>query len=392
MTTDFKTMLYLFGEGATGRKAEINEEINIEEIRRLAIEQGVWTVVYEPLSRIADSGKYRIEFLSTVSKAIRGKNFTLEILKKLDEKGLPCCIIKGEAIASLYALPDCRISSDTDILINPEQEDEILEFLAQSGYSVEKREKNDHHAKARHPIGGLLEIHVRLYSVSTEKLILNGMKLYTEPWREIETKDGHFRTLGINDGLMYLTAHYIKHLVNEGGGVRQMMDLLLYIEKNKSEIDFDKYEETLKELRYDKLIAVIKTVGAKYWGFDYSVADEATADKILSDSEKGGIFGFGTNEREGFYNAYCRKRHNNSVRTAYILNVKAENSIFRKLFPRRASMRERGYHAKGVFGLIGAWVHRFFMILLKRGRKTKTSNSSACETRLEMMRELGMID
>ena len=44
------------------------------------------------------------------------------------------------------------------------------------------------------------------------------------------------QTDSMKDTLMYLTAHYIKHLINSGGGVRKMMDLLLYIEKNKDKI------------------------------------------------------------------------------------------------------------------------------------------------------------
>ena len=187
MTESFKNMLYLFGAGATGRDIKINgSELNTDEIRRLAIEQGVWTVVYEPLSRAANAEKYRMEFLSAVSKSIQSKNFTFGILQRLNEKGLKCCIIKGAAVATLYAAPDCRISSDTDILIDPADEQKILGFLAKNGYTVEKRKKNDHHAKAYHLVGGLLEIHVRLYSVPTEKLSLDGVTLYTEQWRKIE--------------------------------------------------------------------------------------------------------------------------------------------------------------------------------------------------------------
>lgn len=393
MTESFKNMLYLFGAGATGRDIKINgSELNTDEIRRLAIEQGVWTVVYEPLSRAANAEKYRMEFLSAVSKSIQSKNFTFGILQRLNEKGLKCCIIKGAAVASLYAAPDCRISSDTDILIDPADEQKILGFLAQNGYTVEKREKNDHHAKAYHPVGGLLEIHVRLYSVPTEKLILDGLDLYSEPWRKIEIEGSSFYTLGINDSLMYLTAHYIKHLVNEGGGVRQMMDLLLYIEKNKALIDFEKYNDTLKKLRYDRLIDTVKTVGAKYWGFDYPMPDEILADKILSDSEQGGIFGFGTDERNGFYKAYCKQRHRKSLQSKYILNVKAESGIFRKLFPTKKSMQQLGYNADNPVRLGGAYIHRFYRLLTKGRLKPENKSSSGCGERLELMKELDMID
>ena len=169
------------------------------------------------------------------------------------------------------------------------------------------------------------------------------------------------------------------------------MDLLLYIEKNKALIDFEKYNDILKKLRYERLIDTVKTVGAKYWGFDYPMPDESLADKILSDSEQGGIFGFGTDERNGFYKAYCKQRHRKSLQSKYILNAKAESGIFRKLFPSRQSMRQRGYRAKGFLGLAGAYIHRMFMLLIRHGGIDNKS-SSGCGERLKLMKELDMID
>lgn len=142
-----------------------------------------------------------------------------------------CCIMKGAVVAELYEQPECRISGDTDIYINPDDEDKAVEILKENGYSISERTKNDHHLKARHPIGGLFEVHVRVYSKISEDIVFGGQITYSDKYDKITINGNEYHVMSVDDELMYLTAHYIKHLVNGGCGIRQVMDLLLYIEK-----------------------------------------------------------------------------------------------------------------------------------------------------------------
>ncbi len=392
MTEHFKNMLYLFGANAQGIDAHIDGELNIEKIRKLAIEQGIWTLVYPELSKLCDAKKYHMEFFSMVSKGIAKKEFTLKILKKLEEAGVSCCLLKGASVSELYNDSECRISGDTDILINPEDEEKLKKVLLESGYVVEDRSKNDHHLKAYHKTGGLLEAHVRLYSETTEKILFNGLNMYGEAWVKRDINGAEYNVLGINDGLMYLTAHYIKHLVNEGGGVRQMMDLLLYIEANRDKIDFEKYEKYLSLLKYDKLIDVVKTIGAKYFGFDYEIKHGDLAEKILTDSEKGGIFGFEADDRANFYEQYCKNRTTMSkAKYKVFMSLKGERTIFDKIFPSQKMMvHVYGYKfAQKAILLPVAWVWRLLRIILKKDNKKSAQEGNGA--RIKLMRDLGMI-
>ena len=137
-------MLYLFGGGATGEdicNLDI-AEFNIEKIREYSIAQGIWTVVYPELSKRCDIALYSKEFFLGVTRSIQRLNFTLNIISELICNGIKCCLIKGNIIAMLYHSPECRISSDVDILINPYDEPKVKDFLTHSGYQIEKREKN----------------------------------------------------------------------------------------------------------------------------------------------------------------------------------------------------------------------------------------------------------
>ena len=397
MTNNFKNMLYLFAANSRGIEAQVEGEPDIEEIRRLAIEQGIWSLVYPELAKVSNAQKYQMEFFTLVSNGIAKKEFTLGVIKKLEEQGIPCCLLKGASISGLYNDPECRVSSDTDILIDPKDEERLKTALLELGYGVEERAANDHHLKAYHKNGGLLEAHIMLYSKISEKFLFNGISMYSEDWAKMNISGYEYHILGINDGLIYLTAHYIKHLVNEGGGVRQMMDLLLYMEKYKEQIDFERYNKILEELSYGKLLDVIKTVGAKYFGFDYEIKNEDLAEKILTDSEDGGIFGFSTDTRRDFFKFYCAERTTLSkYQHKMYMSLNDESSIFDRLFPGKAVL-------VGVYGIRYAkhsilipvaLVHRYFLIIsnkiLKKGKHRKQETPEFKE-RMDLMRDLNMI-
>lgn len=394
MTNHFKNMLSLFAQNATGSPFQQCGEIDVEEIRRLSVSQGIWTLVCPELGKVADISKYQMGFFKTVAQGIARKEFNLKMIKNLEDAGIRCCILKGAAVSGLYKDPECRISGDTDILIDPKDEKKLIRILKENGYTVEDREMYDHHTQATHPVGGLLEAHIDLYSETTAKFLFGGKEMYSEDWMQIDIGGKMYHTLGVNDGLMYLTAHYIKHLVNEGGGVRQIMDLLLYIEKYAEKIDVDRYNRILKELRYDGLLEVIKTIGSKYFGFSYDIKNEELAEKVLTDSEVGGIFGFETKDRKRFYAEYCKIREA-QPKYKNLFTKKSEKNILVKLFPSSARLvTYQGYgYAKNKFLVPVAWIHRYFDIILGRRKKAiNKTNTQEFKDRMQMMRDLGMIE
>ena len=407
MTQDFTNMLYLFGASATGKEVKIEYCKNLSKIRDLSLMQEVWDVVYSGVRPKIESGEVKIPpeiymtlektFLSNVALNIQKIEFNLSSLRKLEENGVKCAILKGMTIGRLYAMPEARISSDMDILIEGKDEEKAVKILSQLGYDCEERSKFDHHMKAKHKTGGLLEVHIALHSAPTNDIILDDEIRYNEEFHRLP--DGTY-TLGIQDNIVYLSAHLIKHLVNDATGVRQMMDLLLYMKEYENEIDWDKYNSLMRKLGYDTLIRVIKGVGVKYFGMEFAdaIVEGHGLPELLEDCEIGGVFAKNEKERARFYSIFTQRRSKKGT-VSYLLYrfFKSERSIFSLLFPPVSAIRERfEYVEKHPILLPVGWAHRFIQIILKTSGKgtVKTEKdikeNDVIARRIKMAEKLGM--
>lgn len=409
MTQEFLNMLYLFGCGALGKEVKNEYCQNLSLVRKLALRQESWDVIYGALREEIIAGKIQLPedvfsilektFTANVAANIQRVEFNLLTVRKLMDKNIRCCILKGSSIARLYKMPETRISSDTDILIDEKDEKKVCAILKEQGYTFEQRPKNDHHLKAYHKIGGLLEVHVSLHSIPTSDIILDDEVHYTEPFMELS--DGLY-TLGVNDGLVYLSAHLIKHLINDGTGVRQMMDLLLYMKEYDKAIDWEKYNALMKKLSYYDFICVIKGIGVKFWemDFDDAITEGEGMEALLEDCEIGGIFGYGEEERRSFYEAYNRRRSQKSGLGYTLYRIRSgEESVMRKIFPEAEVIKKRfAYIRKYPVLLPIGWVHRYIDVFLKavgiikeKPTQASTQKNDMLKRRMEMIEKLGMI-
>lgn len=405
MTLEFENMLRLFGCGATGQQAKTQYCENLHKIRKLALEHEVWDIVYLSAREKIVSGEVKIPkevfaeleklFLSNIAVNIQKVEFNLDIVRKITASGIKCCVVKGSTVAGLYASPESRISSDTDILIDAKDESAVCQMLTEAGFSVENRAKQDHHRKTYHPKGGLLEVHVKLHSEATREFLLDNEFCYSEDYR---ATDNGIYSLGLQDGLMYLTAHLIKHFINDGAGVRQIMDLLLYMKEYNSDIDWEKYNGILQKLRYDTLIRTVKGVGVRFFGLDFddAITEGEGFEDLLNDMEKSGLFGCNEKDRKQFFYFYTQYRSGNSGMEYAAYQLKnSEKSAFRMLFPKFAGMKKRyKYVEKCPVLLPFAWIHRLLSLVFKKKnvQDKKEALSDVNKRRLNMLEKLRMID
>ena len=161
MTKSFLDTIYLYNCAIRGKEPEIKSDINIKDVYIISKKQGIWDTVFLSLKKLYDKDKTIIEadifsklnneFLIKCTLNSKRLVFVHNIIKKLEDNGINCCILKGESVSLYYNTPLARISSDTDILIDKEKTRKCLDILKEEGFIVEEQPYESHQIRCEHP-------------------------------------------------------------------------------------------------------------------------------------------------------------------------------------------------------------------------------------------------
>jgi len=407
MTQSFSDMLYLFSCAAHGVQPEKKTDLNLDEIYHKAASQGVLPLVLISFKELyMNDGviicgtpleehikRLRLQALNNIQRGFIIHN----AIKKLADNGISCCILKGETVAILYHNPDCRISNDTDIYIDTDDKETIVEaqkILEESGFKFCKGLPESHHINATHKTAGYLELHHSLHDKLYKDIWFDNKTSLSELFRMVKTPIGiEVPALGVTDALYYSFLHLVKHFLRDGIGIRPFMDILLYIKNYKNEIDFEKFSGLIRYLKYDKFFDNIMCVGVKYLGFakdelyPFSNNDELI-ERILTDVENGGQFGKDEVWRKNFHKVYSKQRFSRFTDEDYHKKIKAymTRNPFKRFFLNRSIMMNGyTYVARHGFLLPVAWLHRASKFVRKLFLTNKVKE------RLDLVRKLDMI-
>ncbi len=406
MTVQFEAMLKVLGRSVFGTEYIPTEGTDVEKVCETAVKQGVFPLVYPVVSEkipFSDT-KYEMLFLKTIAINERKMYCLKQVTDNLGKENIPCCVLKGVSVASFYSMPNLRASGDIDMFVYPKDEKKAMRVLENMGMTVIPRAEESQHFEVYDKNGGLIEMHVTLYSKMLGDIVLKNKFSVTEPFVKTDTKNGYsVNSLGIQDNLNFLTAHLIKHFVKEGCGIRQVTDLLAFVNANKDKIDFEKYFSVLKEIKFDTFIKNVLGIGVKYFGLQMDTYETHFSDKILEDIETGGSFGFGEAERSGFYESFLKIRSDmSSDEFNEQLGKKRKQSIVKSVFlPKKGYLIKKGYTYLEKASLLYpvAYIHRMFDVLKKlvcRKRKIsdlnyKEKSNEIIDSRMKLMEEMEII-
>ena len=156
---------------------------------------------------------------------------------KLEEAGIPFLVVKGCICKSCYPVPELRPSSDEDILISPEDYERTRQLLAGLGYApLQKTEgrKSYETGFANLKTGLYVEIHTSLFDRKSA-----AFSVYNQPFEKALAMRVPFQTYGGFPvmtlppalHLLYLFLHAARHIAYSGVGIRQLMDISLFIRR-----------------------------------------------------------------------------------------------------------------------------------------------------------------
>ncbi len=408
MDRDFLEMLKVYSCGLFGASTDKKVSIS-KKACSYAVEQGILPLFYAGIEKlknadkiiIADDVYQNIKYI-TIQSVIRNEqrvDFVHKVLNEFVESGIDYCVLKGESLSALYEDKSCRISGDTDILINKNDLDKVSCILKEKGFELEPLFPTSHHLVGKHPLGGVLECHFQLYDEHISESFFGRYANKTEVFCQLDSDCGQIRTLGVNDGFRFVFFHYVKHLLSEGVGIRQLVDVLMYSKFYKHKIDWNAFFNMLNELNFAKLFDTMLTVGVQYLGFSNSdlpqfERDDILAEELLCDMQNGGVFGFNEIERKNFEYLVLEMKH----------QYKRNNfkTVIHIVFPKKSTLEKRYIYLKKCTLLYPvAWCHRMFdVIVLRRGKASIKEVLDPASTivktdlvneRLDMMKRLNIL-
>ncbi len=422
MTLEFQQLLRLAAIGATGHAVDMSgEEIDWNQAAELARVQRVSSYLVNAL-RTDKSLSCPDAILAPmiakgrslmISNAMH-RTAIVQLLEAMEAAGIHAVLLKGYAIADCYAVPECRMSSDADVWVDPKDEECACDFMRAQGFSVEPRWKNGHHAVCHHPRLGCVELHVILYDEIVEEVWfgrMDGSEFVIEPHRRVESEDGRYYTLGYTDHFIFLALHMIKHFILSGLTLQMMLDVSLYFKKHAARIDADRVWKTIGSLKYDKLFSSVLWAMIRYCGFSAEdfpgICREAPeqTDAVLSDLEAGGWMGQSDKEaREEGWHEYNRRKLMKEKSAlhywAYMLRWKWAQYVS-ALFPSfEVLAKHYPYIRKNVLLTPYAWLHRLIFRgpqAVRRGALTRyivtdeKKLSRQSQNRVSLFRELDML-
>lgn len=395
----FKNFLNVYGCGIRGVSSGMPF---CDEVLKLALNQQVLETVCVGYGwKVPQNVRFAALKRVGVNDNKMRKSYAL--IKLLEENGVNPCILKGEAVASLYAVPECRISSDVDIYVG-EKERYAVRTLKRAGCKIYGKDMNENHTICSHTEAGKIEIHSCMLPIYTHSMFFENEKLITEAYNIVETRFGKIKTLGLTDNLIFLFFHFIKHLVITCG-IRQIADFLVYMSHYKEEIDFERFWGIVTRLKYDVLAKTIIGIGKEYMGFGDSLPDVlynvSLCDDLLESILKYSLFDQNVGKRNA-EDEFMRLRYS-MYRDGCYDDYKPswkKNRALKTLFLKPGMLKYKySYASKYPFLIPLAWANRLvdFFVKIVQGKK-KVSRylgetlDEIDKEKISLVKRLGMID
>lgn len=234
--------------------------------------------------------------------------------------------LKGLVIKYLYPHIDLRTMVDVDILFDESKKKEVKKVMVELGYKVKSYNAGNHDVYLKDPL-----MHVEMHhSLIDESYSLS--QYYKSIWnRVILEKDSCFQyRMTDEDFYLFLIAHTAKHFLNGGTGIRNIIDIYLYLEKYKKELNINYIESELEKLG---LLVFSKKISelAYYW-FDEGETNQIL-EQIGSYVVHSGVYGNITNA--AIINILLGKKGKDSLTSSKI------KYILRRIFPSYSTMKRR---------------------------------------------------
>ena len=397
MNNEQAVLLSLIRNFVTEENTEIKEKFNTEELFLEAKRQSVFLLAaevglkYKDLFEKQETVEYKKLAFKYLTRNNEVENYQKNLVKVLEQKDIKYCIIKGTVSASYYNKPQYRSLGDVDFYIDPNDTKRVADILEAEGYEKTLADHENHivFKKGR----ANLELHHSLPGVPKgekgKKIsdFLNNLLYNVESKKVLNTN--YSAPSDLHHGLIVLL-HTAHHLLNEGLGLRHLLDWGFYAERVKEDSEFNEillpFLEEIGLLNFAKILT--KTTEL-YLGFSKKEfckdTDNKLCKELIEDILTAG--NFGNKDKAYRYSGILVTDNKNGVGKSKL------TTLFKVLDDTIYSKYPVVKKCKLLYPFIFIWRFiRYFFLMLFGKRKTPNELMPIVEKRKELYNKLKIFE
>ncbi len=170
------------------------------------------------------------------------------VIKELTKNNVRVLPLKGCLLKEMYPRPEYRQMADLDILIDSENSPLARKVMLSLGY---KNVQYDNEAHDTYELPPYMNIELHTTMVSSQ---YDYSKYYNDIWDRAEVQmdsSGNLTSrydLNWNDYYIFMIVHLAKHYYTSGTGIRTIMDVHVFLQKHKKDLDEQYLQREFEEL------------------------------------------------------------------------------------------------------------------------------------------------
>lgn len=395
---------------------EITNEVDWERMNHLAQQHNILPMLYEGITKANLENQMDLVMLEKLKIYARTKCVTqlqrtmqfLNIYDQLNQEGIEAILVKGATLRMLYPNPYYRESGDEDIYIKKADYERVDTILQNNGFLYYKSKRASgkllQEISYEHGSGLSIDVHIDLFDsgIQVYEKMNDLFKHAFEDSMVIQIEGIKVKTLSYDMHILFLILHSLKHFVNNGFGIRQVCDIVMYCNHYGNTINWDLVWNQIKTAKCEEYVFNLFDIGILYLGLKKekvtmmsTLSLHAHSKSLLIDIMHAGIFGKSdpdqTKSSSLTFQALVQDRKETNRKKSNI-------NLIRMVFPNRECMaRGYDYCEKSPLLIPVAWMHRLLNYVLrarKQGRNVwKHANRSFMigKQRVQLLREYGII-
>lgn len=291
------------------------EEITVKEIMDIAQRNQMDYMLLSPLMKIdlpednknALRNRIKISMIKTCVQVEEQKKM-VNLFEEAEVVNQP---MKGAYLKFIYPQPTMREMSDIDILIGEGCMDKAAEIFDEMGYELHQR--IHHHDVYHKPPFMVVEAHHSMYDKTVDKKQYE----YFSDFSKAVLNEGAKYTYNFSneDFYVYMMSHMAKHFYKKGCGIRNIVDVYVYRNYYKGQLDEAYIDQELKKCGIFAFTKHVEKLSEIWLGEDGS---NEFYDNLFAYMTKSGIYG---KDENGIWNEFAKEDNESHLHYRFKLKM-----------------------------------------------------------------------